>query len=175
MGASSRPGDEPGSGSVSYSPDLMDDLGRRKQDQWAQDSVEAHQRLDSTALTADSVGPITALRRFGQVYAATRGVYLETLKGVQTDLDAIAQGLRRSAQEMRDRDDQAGAAFLALQRQWSRGTTSERERTRASATQQVEAASESKKQPDAVGGPPPPAASDPAQTPSASRAKPPIA
>ena len=55
------------------------------------------------------------------MFTEVRKIYLETMRGAKADLDAVAQGIKTSAQQMTDHDDAAGAAFLDLWQRWEQG------------------------------------------------------
>lgn len=106
---------------VEYPTETMTTLANTKQTKWETDSSEGVRLIRDALADKGSFGDIPHLASYGEVFAEVRKIYLETMRGAKSDLDAVAQGIKSSAKEMRDRDDNAGAAFLALWQRWESG------------------------------------------------------
>lgn len=110
-----------GENEVEYPTETMTTLANTKQTKWETDSTEGVKLIRDAIADAGSFGDIPELASYGAVFAEVRKIYLETMRGAKADLDAVAQGIKSSAQQMRDQDDNAGAAFLALWQRWESG------------------------------------------------------
>lgn len=106
---------------VEYPTETMTTLANTKQTKWETDSSEGVRLIRDALADKSSFGDIPDLASYGEVFAEVRKIYVETMRGAKSDLDAVAQGIKTSAQQMRDRDDDAGAAFLALWQRWESG------------------------------------------------------
>lgn len=128
---------------VEYPTEYMNSLANTRQTTWAEDSTEGVRRIRDALADRSTFGDLPELAAYGTVFEEVRTIYLETLRGAKDDLDAVAQGIRTSAQQMRDRDDQAGAAFLELWQRWENGPlASTRNHEQASSTQSAQAAAQ---------------------------------
>src|SRR5688500_17401946 len=128
---------------VEYPTEYMNSLANTRQTTWAEDSTEGVRRIRDALADRSTFGDLPELAAYGTVFEEVRTIYIETLRGVKDDLDAVAQGIRTSAQQMRDRDDQAGAAFLELWQRWENGPlASTRNHEQASSTQSAQAAAQ---------------------------------
>ena len=126
---------------VEYPTDYMNTLANTKQTKWAEDSTEGVRRIRDALADKSSFGDLPELASYGSVFEEVRTIYLETLRGAKDDLDAVAQGIRTSAQQMQDRDDQAGAAFLELWQRWENGPlASTQNHEQASSTESAQTA-----------------------------------
>ena len=106
---------------VEYPTEYMNTLANTRQTQWADDSTEGVKKIRDALADKGTFGDLPMLASYGSVFEEVRTIYLETLRGAKDDLDAVAQGIRTSAQQMQDRDDQAGAAFVELWQRWENG------------------------------------------------------
>lgn len=106
---------------VEYPTETMNTLANTKQTKWETDSTEGVKKIRDALADQDSFGDIPELASYGEVFTEVRRIYLETMRGARTDLDAVAQGIKKSARQMRDQDDDAGAAFVALWQKWEHG------------------------------------------------------
>ncbi|KGN35018.1 hypothetical protein N802_01330 [Knoellia sinensis KCTC 19936] len=128
---------------VEYPTDYMNTLANTRQTRWATDSTEGIAKIRDALADKDSFGEIPALASYGTVFTEIRRIYLETMRGAKTDLEAVATGIRNSAQQMRDNDDQAGADFLALWQRWEQGPLdSTRNHTEAASTASAQQAAQ---------------------------------
>ena len=126
---------------VEYPTEYMNTLANTKQTKWADESTEGVRRIRDAIADRDSFGDLPELAAYGSVFEEVRTIYLETLRGAKDDLDAVAQGIRTSAQQMQDRDDQAGAAFLELWQRWENGPlASTQNHDQASSTESAQTA-----------------------------------
>ena len=107
--------------SASYPAEYMRQLAGDKQKQWDKISHEGKQALQQNGLGLGDFGDLNMFKSFGERYMAARELYLGALGAAKNDIDAIAEGIKQSAQTMTDHDVEAGAAFLALQRRWENG------------------------------------------------------
>lgn len=140
---------------VEYPTEYMNTLANTRQSKWETDSSEGVKKIRDALADASSFGEIAALKSYGQVFTEVRQIYLETMRGAKTDLDAVAQGIKTSAQQMNDKDDAAGAAFLALWQKWEQGPLeATRQHEQASSTPEAQdAATTADSAAAATGGP----------------------
>jgi hypothetical protein len=131
-----------GSKGVNYPTEYMQTLASSRQKKWTADASAGRAKIKDNSLRLEHFGDLAPLQSFGHVYMAARQVYLDTLKGVDEDLEAAAAGIVSSAKQMKDRDDQAGEAFITLRSRWEKGLASSAQQTAASRTEQVRAADE---------------------------------
>ncbi|MFC7489263.1 MULTISPECIES: hypothetical protein [unclassified Knoellia] len=149
---------------VEYPTEYMNTLANTKQTKWENDSTDGIKYLRDALADESSFGDVPALASYGRVFTEVRTIYLETMRGAKSDLDAVAQGIKTSAQQMANNDDAAGAAFLALWQRWENGpldTTRHHEQA-ASTTGAQQAAADADAAEAAPEGaaPPEPAATD---------------
>jgi len=129
---------------VEYPTEYMNTLANTRQTKWETDSTEGVKKIRDALADESSFGEVPALKSYGRVFTEVRTIYLETMRGAKADLDAVAQGIKTSAQQMTDNDDAAGAAFLALWQRWEQGpleSTSNQEAASSTAGAQEAAAS----------------------------------
>lgn len=110
-----------GDENAEYPTAYMNSLANTKQTRWETDSTDGIKYLRDALADESSFGDIPALASYGRVFTEVRKIYLETMRGAKADLDAVAQGIKTSAQQMTDNDDAAGAAFVALWQKWEDG------------------------------------------------------
>lgn len=110
-----------GSEDAEYPTDYMNSLANTRQTRWDADSSDGIKSIRDALADQDSFGDVPALASYGRVFTEVRKVYLETMRGAKSDLDAVAKGIKTSAQQMTDNDDEAGAAFVALWQKWEQG------------------------------------------------------
>lgn len=129
-----------GTQGMSYPTDYMQTLATSRQKQWNTEAAASRAKIKDNSLRQEHFGDLGAFRAFGQVYMAARAIYLDTLKGVDEDLDAAAAGIVSSAKQMKDKDDEAGAAFIALRSRWANGMASRAQQVAASGSAQAQQA-----------------------------------
>ena len=110
-----------GENEVEYPTETMTTLANTKQTKWDADATEGVRKLRDALADRSTFGDLPVLASYGSVFEEVRTIYLETVRGAKADLEAVAQGIRTSAQQMKDRDDQAGAAFVELWQRWQNG------------------------------------------------------
>lgn len=110
-----------GDENAEYPTAYMNSLANTRQTRWETESTEGIKYLRDALADEGSFGDVPALASYGRVFTEVRKIYLETMRGAKTDLDAVAQGIKTSAQQMTDNDDAAGAAFVALWQKWEDG------------------------------------------------------
>lgn len=110
-----------GDENVDYPTEYMNDLANTRQTRWETDSSEGVKKIRDALADEDTFGDLPALASYGRIFAQVRTIYLETMRGAKSDLDAVARGIKSSAREMTDNDDAAGAAFVALWDKWENG------------------------------------------------------
>ena len=96
-----------GENEVEYPTQTMTDLANTRQTRWEADATEGVRKIRDAVADKDTFGDLPVLAAYGSVFEEVRTIYLETLRGAKDDLDAVAEGIRTSAQQMQDRDDQA--------------------------------------------------------------------
>lgn len=101
-----------GENEVEYPTETMTTLANTKQTKWDTDATEGVKKIRDALADKSTFGDLPVLASYGSVFEEVRTIYLETMRGAKADLEAVAQGIRTSAQQMKDRDDQAGAAFV---------------------------------------------------------------
>lgn len=106
---------------VEYPTETMNTLANTKQTKWENESTEGVRKIRDALADKGSFGEIPELASYGSVFAEVRKIYLETMRGAKSDLQAVAEGIKSSARQMRDQDDDAGAAFVALWQKWEHG------------------------------------------------------
>jgi hypothetical protein len=132
-----------GEDEVEYPTETMTTLANTKQTKWETDATEGVRKIRDALADKDTFGDLPVLAAYGAVFEEVRTIYLETMRGAKADLDAVAQGIRTSAQQMKDRDDQAGAAFVELWQRWENGPLeSTRNHETASSTESAQTAAE---------------------------------
>lgn len=132
-----------GEDEVEYPTETMTTLANTRQTKWETDSTEGVRRIRDALADKDTFGDLPVLASYGAVFEEVRTIYLETMRGAKADLDAVAQGIRTSAQQMKDRDDQAGAAFVELWQRWENGPLeSTRNHEQASSTESAQTAAQ---------------------------------
>lgn len=142
-----------GENEVEYPTETMTTLANTKQTKWDTDATEGVKKIRDALADKSTFGDLPVLASYGSVFEEVRTIYLETMRGAKADLEAVAQGIRTSAQQMKDRDDQAGAAFVELWQRWENGPLeSTRNHETASSTESAQTAAETA---DAAENPPP--------------------
>lgn len=142
-----------GEDEVEYPTETMTSLANTKQTKWETDATEGVRKIRDALADKDTFGDLPVLASYGAVFEEVRTIYLETMRGAKADLDAVAQGIRTSAQQMKDRDDQAGAAFVELWQRWENGPLeSTRNHETASSTESAQTAAETVDAADAATG-----------------------
>jgi len=132
-----------GEDEVEYPTETMTTLANTRQTKWETDSTEGVRKIRDALADKDTFGDLPVLASYGAVFEEVRTIYLETMRGAKADLDAVAQGIRTSAQQMKDRDDQAGAAFVELWQRWENGPLeSTRNHEQASSTESAQTAAQ---------------------------------
>lgn len=132
-----------GENEVEYPTETMTTLANTKQTKWDTDATEGVKKIRDALADKDTFGDLPVLASYGSVFEEVRTIYLETMRGAKADLEAVAQGIRTSAQQMKDRDDQAGAAFVELWQRWENGPLeSTRNHETASSTESAQTAAE---------------------------------
>lgn len=133
-----------GDENAEYPTAYMNILANTRQTRWETDSTDGIKYLRDAVADENSFGDVPALASYGRVFTEVRKIYLETMRGAKTDLDAVAQGIKTSAQQMTDNDDAAGEAFLALWSKWEQGplTSTANQEEAASSTTAQDAAAE---------------------------------
>lgn len=132
-----------GEDEVEYPTETMTTLANTKQTKWETDSTEGVRKIRDALADKDTFGDLPVLASYGAVFEEVRTIYLETMRGAKADLEAVAQGIRTSAQQMKDRDDQAGAAFVELWQRWENGPLeSTRNHETASSTESAQTAAQ---------------------------------
>lgn len=104
-----------------YPTAYMNSLANTRQTRWETDSTDGIKAIRDALADESSFGDVPALASYGRVFTEVRKIYLETMRGAKADLDAVAQGIKTSAKQMTDNDDEAGAAFVALWSKWQQG------------------------------------------------------
>ncbi len=128
---------------VEYPTEYMNTLANTRQTKWAEDSTEGVRKIRDALADKGSFGELPELAAYGAVFEEVRTIYLETLRGAKDDLDAVARGIRTSAQQMQDRDDQAGQAFVELWQRWENGPlASTQNHEQASSTESAQTAAQ---------------------------------
>jgi hypothetical protein len=128
---------------VEYPTETMTTLANTRQTKWDTDATEGVRKIRDALADKGSFGDLPVLATYGSVFEEVRTIYLETMRGAKADLDAVAQGIRTSAQQMKDRDDQAGAAFVELWQRWENGPLeSTRNHEQASSTESAQNAAQ---------------------------------
>lgn len=110
-----------GSEDAEYPTAYMNRLANTRQTRWDTDASDGIKFIRDALADENSFGDVPALASYGRVFTEVRKIYLETMRGAKTDLDAVAKGIKTSAQQMTDNDDEAGAAFVALWQKWEQG------------------------------------------------------
>ena len=132
-----------GENEVEYPTETMTTLANTKQTKWDTDATEGVKKIRDALADKSTFGDLPVLASYGSVFEEVRTIYLETMRGARADLEAVAQGIRTSAQQMKDRDDQAGAAFVELWQRWENGPLeSTRNHETASSTESAQTAAE---------------------------------
>lgn len=103
---------------ISYPP-VLAVLGRDHEQTWREKAHEQVTRADNSLADKATFGGLPAAQTFATVYAAAVAEYTATLRGAQADLVTAAENLARAAEEMRNRDEDAGAAFVTLLGRWT--------------------------------------------------------
>lgn len=132
-----------GDENAEYPTAYMNSLANTKQTRWETDSTDGIKYLRDALADENSFGDVPALASYGRVFSEVRKIYLETMRGAKNDLDAVAKGIKTSAKQMTDNDDEAGAAFVALWQKWEQGpleSTRNHEQAASSSTAQDAAA-----------------------------------
>ena len=132
-----------GENEVEYPTETMTTLANTKQTKWDTDATEGVKKIRDALADKGTFGDLPVLASYGSVFEEVRTIYLETMRGAKADLEAVAQGIRTSAQQMKDRDDQAGAAFVELWQRWENGPLeSTRNHEQASSTESAQTAAQ---------------------------------
>lgn len=132
-----------GENEVEYPTETMTTLANTKQTKWDTDATEGVKKIRDALADKSTFGDLPVLASYGSVFEEVRTIYLETMRGAKADLEAVAEGIRTSAQQMKDRDDQAGAAFVELWQRWENGPLeSTRNHEQASSTESAQSAAE---------------------------------
>ncbi|WP_404381776.1 hypothetical protein LL946_14350 [Knoellia locipacati] len=132
-----------GENEVEYPTETMTTLANTRQTKWDTDATEGVKKIRDALADKSSFGDLPVLASYGSVFEEVRTIYLETMRGAKADLEAVAQGIRTSAQQMKGRDDQAGAAFVELWQRWENGPLeSTRNHEQASSTESAQTAAE---------------------------------
>ena len=132
-----------GENEVEYPTETMTTLANTKQTKWDADATEGVRKLRDALADRSTFGDLPVLASYGSVFEEVRTIYLETVRGAKADLEAVAQGIRTSAQQMKDRDDQAGAAFVELWQRWQNGPLeSTRSHQQAASTESAQTAAQ---------------------------------
>ena len=108
-------------GDVEYPTEYMNTLANTRQTRWETASDDGIEKIRDAYADESSFGEVPSLKSYGRVFAEVRTIYLETIRGAKADLDAVAMGIKTSAQQMKDNDDAAGAAFVELWQRWEQG------------------------------------------------------
>lgn len=105
-------------GQISY-PSVLSILGRDHEQSWREKAHEQVARADNTLAERSTFGGSAAAQTFASVYGAALAEYTATLRGARADLVTAAENLARAAEEMRNHDENAGAAFVTLLGRWA--------------------------------------------------------
>ncbi len=100
-------------------PSVLSILGKDHEQQWREKAHEQVTRADNSLAEKTTFGGTQGAQKFAAVYAAALTEYTATLRGAQADLVTAAQNLATAAEEMRGRDENAGAAFVTLLARWT--------------------------------------------------------
>ncbi|WP_392545084.1 hypothetical protein [Oryzobacter telluris] len=100
-------------------PSVLSVLGREHREQWTEKAGDGVTRVDNSLAERSTFGGTPAAQKFASVYEAARTEYEAVLKGAREDLRIAAENLALAAQEMRSRDENAGAAFVTLLSRWT--------------------------------------------------------
>lgn len=106
---------------VEYPTEYMNTLANTRQTNWENASTDGLAKLRDAAADETTFGDLQGLKDYGRVFAEVRTIYIETMRGAKADLDAVAEGIKTSARQMKDHDDAAGAAFVELWQKWEQG------------------------------------------------------
>ncbi|EAP99654.1 hypothetical protein JNB_05784 [Janibacter sp. HTCC2649] len=106
---------------VEYPTEYMNTLANTRQTTWETSSHDGLVKIRDGAADEASFGDLQRLKDYGRVFTEVRQIYVETMRGAKADLDAVAEGIKTSARQMKDHDDTAGAAFVELWQKWERG------------------------------------------------------
>lgn len=119
MGHPSQDGPTPGpSGTVSY-PAVLAVLAKDHETEWSEKAGDQVSRAVNSLAEPATFGPNPTAKQFAAVYEAARTEYTATLRGIRSDLETAARNLALAAEEMRSRDENAGAAFVTLLARWT--------------------------------------------------------
>ena len=105
-------------GTISY-PSVLSILGRDHEQTWREKAHDQVARVNNTMAERSTFGGSAAAQTFASVYGAALAEYTATLRGAQADLVTAAENLARAAEEMRNHDEDAGAAFVTLLGRWA--------------------------------------------------------
>ena len=119
MGFPEGDGPTPGPSSTVTYPPVLSVLARDHETQWGETAGDQVTRAVNSLANQSTFGPNPTAQKFAAVYEAAKTEYTATLRGIRTDLQTAAQNLALAAQEMRDRDENAGAAFVTLLSRWT--------------------------------------------------------
>ncbi len=100
-------------------PSVLSVLGREHREQWTEKAGDGVTRVGNSLAERSTFGGTPAAQTFASVYEAARTEYEAVLKGAREDLQTAAENLALAAQEMRSRDENAGAAFVTLLSRWT--------------------------------------------------------
>ena len=100
-------------------PSVLSILGKDHEQQWREKAHEQVSRANNSLADKATFGGTPGAQKFAAVYAAALTEYTATLRGAQADLVTAAQNLATAAEEMRSRDENAGAAFVTLLARWT--------------------------------------------------------
>ncbi len=100
-------------------PSVLSILGKDHEQQWREKAHDQVARADNSLADTATFGGTPGAQKFAAVYAAALTEYTATLRGAQADLVTAAQNLATAAEEMRGRDENAGAAFVTLLARWT--------------------------------------------------------
>ncbi|WP_377643584.1 hypothetical protein [Oryzobacter terrae] len=100
-------------------PSVLSILGKDHEQQWREKAHEQVSRANNSLAEKATFGGTPGAQKFAAVYAAALTEYTATLRGAQADLVTAAQNLATAAEEMRSRDENAGAAFVTLLARWT--------------------------------------------------------
>lgn len=110
-----------GSGETVRYPDLLREFGQQCETEWGQAAQTEITRVLDSPTDTQHFGQVPAAQQFASVYRAAQHVYVATLQGLKTDLEAAGAAIRAAAESMAARDEASADAFTTLQAQWGAG------------------------------------------------------
>ncbi|PRY56307.1 hypothetical protein BCF74_11924 [Knoellia remsis] len=106
---------------TNYPTGYMTQLAQTKQSKWETEATLGVEKVRDGIATQESFGQIPSLAKYAATFEQARREYTGLMRGAKLDLEAVADGIKKSAKQMQDNDDRAGEAFLALWSRWENG------------------------------------------------------